>query len=263
MFDSPHPAIPRQCVPARVVALPGTGSDADFARRAFGSAAAERGLRFRAVEPDPRDVVAGYRAALDEAAEDGPVLVAGISLGAAVAVEWAAARSERAASAAAVAGVVAALPAWTGPDTTGCPAALSAAYTAARLRADGLEAVIEQMRAGSPGWLGAALTQSWRSQWPWLPGALEEAAAYAWPDAERLAALNVPVAVIATTDDPVHPLAVGERWAALIPGATLDCLTLDELGADPSVLGHRGFAALSRVLPPIAAPVASEAAPVG
>lgn len=246
-----------------MVALPGTGSDADFARRAFGSAADERGLRFRAVEPDPRDVVASYRAALDEAADNGPVLVAGISLGAAVAVEWAAARSRRAvAGPEAIAGVVAALPAWTGADTAGCPAALSAAYTAARLRADGLEAVIEQMRASSPDWLGAALAQSWRAQWPWLPGALEEAAAYAWPDAEQLAALNVPVSVIATTDDPVHPLAVGRRWAALIPGATLDCLTLDELGADPPVLGHLGFAALSRVLPPIRTP-ASEPAPVG
>ncbi len=225
-----------------MVALPGTGSDADFARRAFEPAAAAHGLRFRAVEPDPRAVVASYRAALDEAATDGPVLVAGISLGAAVAVEWAAERS----GSESVAGVVAALPAWTGPDSARCPAALSAAYTAASLRTDGLEAVLEQMRASSPGWLAAALTQSWRSQWPLLPDALTEAAAYAWPDAERLAAVGVAVAVVATTDDPVHPLAVGERWAELIPGATLDRLTLDELGADPGVLGELGFAALAR-----------------
>jgi signal transduction histidine kinase len=53
MFDSPHPA--------RVVALPGTGTDADFARRAFGPASAARGLDFVAVEPDPRRVVARPR----------------------------------------------------------------------------------------------------------------------------------------------------------------------------------------------------------
>lgn len=255
MFDSPHPAEPRPTV----VALPGTGSDADFARRAFESAAATHELRFHAVEPDPRAVVASYRAALDEAAADGPVLATGISLGAAVAVEWAA---EHAGSGR-VAGVVAALPAWTGPDVAGCPAALSAAFTAQRLRADGLEAVIEQMRAGSPGWLGTALTQSWRSQWPWLPEALEEAASYSWPDADLLTVLDVPVAVVATIDDPVHPLAVGERWAALIPGATLDKLTLDELGADPAALGRSGFTALARARAARQTRTASEPAPAG
>jgi len=225
-----------------VVALPGTGSDADFARRAFERAARERELSFRAVEPDPRGVVTSYRAALDEAAGQGPVLAAGISLGAAVAADWAAERG----GSDGVAGVIAALPAWTGADTGQCPAALSAAYTAASLRAEGLEPVLERMRASSPAWLAAALNQSWRSQWPLLPDALAEAAAYAWPDAGRLACLRAPVAVVATTDDPVHPLAVGERWADLIPGATLDRLTLDELGADPAVLGDLGFAALER-----------------
>jgi len=259
MFDSPHSAPPRPTVRPSVVALPGTGSDADFARRAFESAAAALDLRFHAVQPDPRAVVASYRAALDGAAQDGPVLAAGISLGAAVAVEWAAEHT----GSGRVAGVVAALPAWTGPDAADCPAALSAAFTARCLRADGLEAVIEQMRASSPGWLGAALTQSWRSQWPGLPEALEEAASHTWPDAERLAELHVPVAVVATTDDPVHPLAVGERWAALIPDATLDRLTLDELGADPAVLGHLGLAALSRVLGPIPARSGAEPAPAG
>ncbi|WP_280366078.1 hypothetical protein [Nocardia wallacei] len=53
------PDLPR---PALVVALPGTGSDADFARRAFGPACAALDLPFLAVEPDPRAVVASCRA---------------------------------------------------------------------------------------------------------------------------------------------------------------------------------------------------------
>lgn len=222
------PDLPR---PALVVGLPGTGSDADFARRAFGPACAAWDLPFLAVEPDPRDVVASCRAALDTAARSGPVLAAGISLGAAIAVEWACARAESAF------GVIAALPAWTGADTTGCPAALSAAGTAAQLRQDGLEAVIDRMRAGSPAWLAAALTQSWRAQWPDLPRALEEAAAYAWPTPETLAALSVPTAIVAAADDPVHPLAVAEDWSALIPHADLHRITLHQLGTDPAVLG--------------------------
>ncbi len=221
--------------PAVVVGLPGTGSDADFARRAFEPACAARNLPFIAVEPDPRAVVASCWAALDAAAGRGPVLAAGISLGAAIAVEWAAARPESAS------GVVAALPAWTGADATGCPAALSAAATAAQLRADGLEPVIDRMRAGSPPWLARALTQSWRTHWPELPAALEEAAGYAWPEPELLATLRIPVTIVAAVDDPVHPVSVAQQWYARLPHARLFRITLDELGADPGILGTRGL----------------------
>lgn len=221
--------------PAVVVALPGTGSDADFARRAFEPACVATGLRLVAVEPDPRAVVRSCRRALDEASRSGPVLVAGISLGAAIAVEWAAEHPQ------AVHGVVAALPAWTGADTTGCPATLSAAVTAAQLRADGLDTVIDRMSAGSPAWLARALSQSWRAHWPELPVALEEAAAYRWPAPELLATLPVPVSIVAAVDDPVHPVAVAEQWHDLIPGAHLHRITLDELGADPAILGAHGF----------------------
>ncbi|WP_194815598.1 alpha/beta fold hydrolase [Nocardia sp. XZ_19_385] len=223
--------------PGIAVALPGTGSDADFARRSFEPACRERDLELMAVEPDPLGVVASYRAALDSAAQRGPVLAAGISLGAAVALEWAAEHPED------VTGVIAALPAWTGADTANCPAAQSAAYTAGQLRAHGLDAVIEQMRGGSPEWLAAALTQSWRAQWPNLPQALQEAADYKWPGPERLRAVGVPVVIITAVDDPVHPLAVAEEWAALIPRSGLARITLDELGADPAILGHTGLAA--------------------
>ncbi|APA99905.1 alpha/beta fold hydrolase [Nocardia seriolae] len=238
MLDLPRPAV--------AVALPGTGSDAHFARRAFGSACAARDLPFLAVEPDPRRVIDSYRAALDAAARSGPVLIAGISLGAAVALDWAARHPDS------VYGVVAALPAWTGADTTGCPAAASAAATAAQLRADGLDAVLSRMRSSSPAWLAEALTHSWTAQWPDLPAALEEAAAYAWPEPELLAEVIAPVEIIGATDDPVHPFAVAEHWTGLIPHATLHAITLDELGADPSILGTRGINAL---LPrPVSAP---------
>ncbi|WP_330179553.1 alpha/beta hydrolase [Nocardia sp. NBC_01503] len=230
MPDLPHPAV--------AVALPGTGSDAHFARRAFGSACAALDIPFHPVDPDPRRVIDSYHAALDAAARSGPVLIAGVSLGAAVAVEWAARHPDS------VYGVVAALPAWTGADTTGCPAALSAAATASALRADGIDAVIEGMRASSPAWLAEALTRSWRSQWPDLPSALDEAAAYRWPEAELLSSITVPVSLVGAIDDPVHPFGVAERWADLIPDSELHHLTLDELGSDPAILGQRGFRTL-------------------
>ncbi|WP_019927902.1 alpha/beta hydrolase [Nocardia sp. BMG111209] len=228
-------ALPGQDASFTVVGMPGTGSDADFARRAFGPACAARGVAFVAVEPDPRAVVASYRAALDAAARTGPVLAAGISLGAAVAVEWANDNP------AAAVGVIAALPAWTGTDTAACPATLSAAFTAAALRAEGLDPVLARMRAGSPAWLARALTQSWTALWPDLPAALEEVAAYPWPSPEALAALRVPATVVTAVDDPVHPHAVADDWATHIPDCVVHRITLAELGADPGVLGERGF----------------------
>ncbi|MFD3703116.1 alpha/beta fold hydrolase [Nocardia sp. NPDC058658] len=230
-----------------VVALPGTGSDADFAARAFGPAALARGLSFEAVEPDPQAVIGSCTAALDAAAARGPVLAAGISLGAAIALDWAAEHRT------AVVGVITALPAWTGPETAACPAALSAAVTAEQLRADGLEAVIARMRASSPAWLADALTQSWRGQWPHLPTALDEAAGYAWPSLEALADNDVPVAVVGAGDDPIHPIAVAEQWASTLPSARLHRVTLAELGANPAILGHTGFAALDAVVPELVA----------
>lgn len=226
-----------------MVALPGTGSDADFAARAFAPAAAAHGLRFQAVEPDPRAVIASCTAALDAAATRGPVLAAGISLGAAIALDWAAGHRDM------TVGVITALPAWTGAETASCPAALSASVTAEQLRADGLDAVIARMRASSPAWLADALAQSWRGQWPHLPAALEEAASYAWPTLAQLAGNEVPTAVVGASDDPVHPIAVAEQWAATLPQARLRRVTLAELGADPAIVGHAGLAELSAALP--------------
>ncbi|GGK40934.1 alpha/beta fold hydrolase [Nocardia camponoti] len=224
-----------------VVAMPGTGSDAHFATRAFSAAAARAGMGFRAVEPDPRAVIASCITALDETAITGPVVVAGISLGAAIALEWVSRNAH------ATVGVIAALPAWTGPDTTSCPAALSASVTAEQLRADGLAAVVERMRASSPEWLAEALTRSWHTQWPDLPQALDEAAAYQWPTLDALAAIEVPVAVIGASDDPVHPVAVAHEWADAMPNGRVTEVTLSEIGCDPSILGERGLAMLAEL----------------
>lgn len=219
-------------LPPVAVALPGTGSDAHFAARAFGDALSQVGVRVVAVDPDPRRVVDGYRDALDAAFErHGPVLAAGISLGAAVALEWAARHPDR------VVGVLTALPAWTG-DPTHAPAARSAAFTAARLRADGLEAVTGEMVDSSPAWLAGELARSWRAQWPHLPLALDEASGYHGLSEDEMTRTTVPVGICAAADDAVHPLEVAQLWAETLPRAALHTVTLDRVGADPAVLGR-------------------------
>lgn len=222
------------------VLLPGTGSDDDYVYRAFCGPLRRVGALPVTPSPQPQRLVDGYLAALDDAAQQGPIAVGGVSIGAAVAIAWALEHAE------ATIAVLAALPAWTGsPDNA--PAAHAARHTAHQLRHDGLAATVAQMRASSPRWLADELTRSWTGQWPQLPDALEQAAGYAAPPRAALQRLAAPLGVAAATDDPVHPLEVGAQWAAAAPHAALHTVTLTEIGADPAALGAACLAALADV----------------
>jgi pimeloyl-ACP methyl ester carboxylesterase len=139
--------------------------------------------------------------------------------------------------------VLAALPAWAGAPGS-APAALAARYSASQLRAEGLAATTAQMQASSPPWLAAELTRSWRAQWPQLPDAMEEAAAYIAPTWAELSRLAAPLGVASAVDDPIHPLQAGVDWVAAAPRAALRTVTLDEIGADTAALGAACLAAL-------------------
>lgn len=219
------------------VLLPGTGSDDDYLRRAFGDPLLQRGARLVAVRPRPDAVVAGYLCALEEAAADGPIVVGGVSLGAAVAATWALNHPDRTVA------VLAALPPWTGTPGT-APAALSARHTAAELRRTGLTAVTAAMRASSPGWLADELSRSWQQQWPDLPDALEEAARYVAPSTEQFRQLQPPMGVAGAPDDLIHPLNVARQWAAAAPHGALRTIGLDRFGPHPADLGATCLAAL-------------------
>ncbi|OCB38377.1 hypothetical protein A9X02_01915 [Mycobacterium malmoense] len=222
------------------VLLPGTGSDDDYVERAFSGPLRQAGALLVAPPPRPHRLIDGYVSALDAAARTGPIAVGGVSIGAAVAVAWALAHADK------VVAVLAALPAWAGPPDA-APAALAARHTAAQLRADGLDATTSQMRASSPPWLADELARSWRGQWPQLPGAMDEAAAYVAPNHAELARLAAPLAVAAAVDDPIHPLRVGVEWVGAATRAALRTVTLDEIGADPVALGAACLAALADV----------------
>ena len=211
-----------------VVALPGTGSDADYASRAFGST----GLPVVAVDPDENGLVRGYERALDRAAADHTqVIAAGISIGACVAVQWALSHP------AACAGVLAALPPWLGSPRT-APAAHSAAWTAALIRTHGLEETIRQMSASSPAWLSAELDRSWRAAGPHLVSQLDEAANYVAPTAEVIAGLRVPLSIVAVSDDPVHPAVVAKAWHDAADRSVSTEISMARWGADPALLGR-------------------------
>ncbi|MHA7650540.1 alpha/beta hydrolase [Mycobacterium sp. ML4] len=220
------------------VLLPGTGSDENYVDRAFSAPLQATGAVLITPAPQPRQLIAGYVAALDEAARCGPIAVGGVSIGAAVAAAWALARPEHTVA------VLAALPPWIG-DPGSAPAALAAHYTASQLRRDGLEETTAQMRASSPRWLADELARSWRAQWPQLPDAMEDAASYVAPSCSELVRLVPPMGVVAAVDDPIHPLQVGVDWVTAAPRAALRTVTLDEMGAQPDALGAACLAALA------------------
>lgn len=220
------------------VLLPGTGSDEDYLRRAFAGPLAQAGMTLTAVSPESDGLVAGYRRALDAAT--GPIVVGGVSIGAAVATRWALEHPGRAMA------VLAVLPPWTGaPD--GAPAALSARHTADQLRRAGLAATTAAMRSSSPAWLADELSRSWRRQWPGLPDAMDEAAAYPGPSAAELGRLATPMAVVAAPDDLIHPSKIALEWASSVPRAALRTVTLEQFGPDPTALGAAGLAALRAI----------------
>jgi pimeloyl-ACP methyl ester carboxylesterase len=220
------------------VLLPGTGSDDDYVYRAFSGALHDVGAVVVTPSPQPDRLIDGYRDALDDASRGSPIAVGGVSIGAAVAAEWALAHPGH------VVAVLAALPAWTGEPEV-APAALAARHSAEMLRRDGLASATAQMRAGSPAWLADELTRSWVGQWPALPDAMEEAARYVAPTCGQLESLTVPMGVASATDDPIHPVEVGFEWVAAAPRAALRTLTLVEMGEDPAVLGAACLAALA------------------
>ena len=222
------------------VVLPGTGSDDDYVSRAFSGPLRAAGAQVLAPRPQPNRLIDSYLTALDDAARRGPIAVGGVSIGAAVAAAWALQHPDRAVA------VLAALPAWTGAPGD-APAAIAARHSAQQLRHDGLAATTTQMRASSPPWLADELTRSWRSQWPHLPDAMEEAATYVAPTRTQLQQLAVPMGVAAAADDPIHPVEVGMEWATAAPHAALRTVTLDQIGADPAALGAACLAALDAV----------------
>ncbi|WP_328857817.1 alpha/beta hydrolase [Williamsia herbipolensis] len=221
-----------------LVALPGTGSDADYARRAFTPLADALGLPLAAVDPGPDGVETAYLRALEVAAAgDGSVLVAGISIGACVGVGWALESD-------ACAGVVAAMPPWLfDGESAPSPAALSALATVDLIDRLGIDGATAEMRVNTPAWLGEELARSWRSIGAPLRSQLGEAAAMRTPTAGMLSALGVPLAVVGVRDDPIHPHHNAERWAHLAPRSSLRSIAFDAWGDDPGTIGRAAASA--------------------
>jgi pimeloyl-ACP methyl ester carboxylesterase len=236
---TPHP-LRRTVGPAAdtAVLLPGTGSDEVFVREVFTGPVARLGLRLVAPEPVPGTRLAAvHLAALDRAAEAGPIVAGGISLGAHLAAEWALANPGR------CAGLLLALPAWHG-DPDGAPAALAARASAESVDALGVDAALAAAVAGVPPWLAAELDRAWRRAGDRLADSLRAVVDRPAPTLAELAGLGVPAGIAACADDPVHPVAAARAWVGALPRSALRTLTFAEFGADRASLGRAAVGAL-------------------
>jgi pimeloyl-ACP methyl ester carboxylesterase len=222
------------------VMLPGTGSDETFIRSVFEVPFAAVCVRTATPKPVPGPMLAeAYLAALDEAAEDGPVVAGGVSFGAHLATEWALANPGR------CAGLVLALPGWHG-EPGDAPGAVSARIAAELTRDRGADGALAVATEGVPPWLAAELTRTWHSYGDGLADSLTAAARRPAPTLAELSALDLPVGVAACVDDPVHPLAVAKEWLQALPRATICTTRLDIVGADPEALGRAAVLAWLR-----------------
>ncbi|HEY4004306.1 MAG TPA: alpha/beta hydrolase [Pseudonocardia sp.] len=248
-MPSSHTGGPHHGAPLAVL-LPGSGSDEIFLRTAFRAPLRALGISLCTGATGSVDA---YFNALDDAARRStkykvPLLVGGVSLGAQVAARWAAGQLAQQRNP--VAGLLLAMPGWTGAPG-GAAAALAASATAASLRRHGLAATIADTRANTPAWLGDELARAWTRHDSAgkgsLADSLDTAAGTAGPTRAELAALRVPVALTAMTDDPIHPLAVARDWHATLPHSALVTTTLAALGGDPESLGRATALAWQKV----------------
>jgi pimeloyl-ACP methyl ester carboxylesterase len=217
------------------VLLPGAASTADFVTRAFGPPLAGAGLAV--VSGDHwigADPVREAFAMLDSAADRYRVrLVGGVSLGAQLAARWAATRPGRPD----VRGMLLVLPAWTGAPS---PVATASAAAADDVDRYGVAGALDRMPRS---WVADELATAWPRHGPALAASLRAAARVAGPTPAELARIAVPVGLVAFADDPLHPAAVADEWARLLPRAAVERLTLADAAADRSVVGAAALAA--------------------
>jgi pimeloyl-ACP methyl ester carboxylesterase len=222
----------------------GAGSSGEFVRQAFGPPLLTAGWRL--VSYDLRGhagssaVTEPERLGLSDHVADlgvlarrfGASLLGGVSMGAHAAVLAA----PKLAHGVEPAGLLLALPAWTGePDVV----AAANAVQAAEIAAIGVPPVLRRICSDHPGWVADELASTWPRHVPEaFVAVLRGLARSAAPAPRDLGALTEPVGLVALADDPMHPAGVAQQWAEIIPSSRLVTLPFQAPAADRSVLGR-------------------------
>jgi pimeloyl-ACP methyl ester carboxylesterase len=232
--------------PAVVVAH-GVGSTGEFAARCW-SGCVEAGYRLVTYDlrghgdstplADPDDHgIAGHADDLAAvAAETRARVVGGTSLGAHVAAAYAATHR--------IDALLLGIPGTLG---SGAPTSRANAAVADEIEAYGVDATLRRIACETavPRWVVIELERSWRRHEPEsLVAALRAIAA---EEAPRIGT-DAPTGVVGLVDDPAHPFAAAEAYAATLPRAALESLTLAEWGERRAILGDAALSACRRAI---------------
>ena len=247
-----HPSVHNAPV---ALVVHGTGSNPDFVRRTFSQATHDRGYslasyRLRghgpAASPPPYDFALHLNDLDSIIADLSPQLLGGISLGAHLSASWAIRAANDTGS---VQALLLALPAWTGaPDTVAAANAHQADELAEIGTAAALERLDDALAGSSLHWVWEEMQSTWpEHDEAYFKAILRATAASHAPTLQQLSTLTVPVGIASSIDDPLHPLSVGEAWAAAIPRAALRTQSLQALGRDRGLLGTQAWSALDSV----------------
>lgn len=214
----------------------GAGSGSRFLQRAF--PADRLGMaHVRCLDDRTGNVARVARMLRAACPDDRHVIVGGVSLGAHAAAGLLASRHRPAQ----VRAGLLVMPAWTGPPDVVADLTATAADAVASLGPEGVLADLDPSD-----WVTAELADAWAWRDPGeLSAELREAARQPAPTKSDLAAIDVPVAVVALAGDPLHPESVARRWAELIPAAGVAVLGRDEPASDRAVFADAACDALA------------------
>lgn len=224
--------------PRIIVGLPGAGFDAGFIEAAFAPLATDLNAELWAVSPEPGRVVDSYLEACREAAQTGPFIAVGISIGAVALAQWAVAEATHPTPAFTknCRGLIMSMAPWTAVPSAETPAAVTARGTAQMLAEQGFGPVRDLMCESSPEWLVRLQQPCWDRLGDNLRVILREVADTPAPSPAELEQITAPCGVLGVADDPNHPSKISREWAQHIPTAVYSQISLNDIAQDVRVL---------------------------
>lgn len=204
---------------SHVIAMPGLGFDAQFAYDSYELFAHTLGHTIESFAPCATDPIGSCVEHIHRQREDNDVILAGISITAAVSIAYA--LDHNYGHKHTIEGIIASLPPWIADDYSLVPPSKqSAQFLAHQIRSQGLDDAIYRMQQSTEPWLSTYLTRSWSSIGPQLADMCTTCAEFNRPTGSELRKISVPCVVIGLIDDSVHPPIVARRWAKLIGRAS-------------------------------------------
>lgn len=232
-----------------VVGLPGAGFDHTFIEQSLSPLAETTGARLVSVDPEPGNVLDGYLSACDLAAESGPFICVGISIGAIAAMRWWIESRQKSHWRAIenCCGIIVSMAPWSGRNYDSAPAAQAASGTAKAISQVGFGPVREAMVKTSPLWLSELQVPCWDRLGSNLATIMEEASTTQAPEVADLRTITCPCGLIRVLEDPLHPVSVTDSWAHALLHCEVETISLNDIASSPTIFSNASLKLLQKL----------------